>query len=145
MIRFNIYLTNGPRVGKTYDPRSLEDKARRTFAYLLVALLARMIVPLLAAVVFAIIPFDEIKEFGAILGPLMALVSAATGFYYATKRRAIAATTRSRHRHMPLNHPSGAGRLRTAPPRSAPTTNERAVGLPSPRHFAGSLPGKYRV
>ena len=36
-------------------------------------------------VVFGIITVDEIKEFGVILGPLVALVSAATGFYYGTK------------------------------------------------------------
>lgn len=36
-------------------------------------------------VVFRIIAVDEIKEFGVILGPLVALVSAATGFYYGTK------------------------------------------------------------
>lgn len=36
-------------------------------------------------VVFGIIAVDEIKEFGVILGPLVALVSAATGFYYGTK------------------------------------------------------------
>ena len=31
-------------------------------------------------------PANEIEEFGMILGPLVALVSAATGFYYATRR-----------------------------------------------------------
>ena len=31
-------------------------------------------------------PGSHIKEFGVILGPLVALVSAATGFYYATRR-----------------------------------------------------------
>ena len=36
------------------------------------------IVALVAAVVFGNIPADEIKEFGVILGPLVALVSAAT-------------------------------------------------------------------
>ena len=44
-----------------------------------------MIDALLAGVVFGVIPVDEIEEFGVILGPLVALVSAATGFYYATK------------------------------------------------------------
>ena len=38
-----------------------------------------------ALVVFDIITVDEIKEFCVILGPLVALVSAATGFYYGTK------------------------------------------------------------
>lgn len=36
-------------------------------------------------VVFGIIAVDEIKEFGVILGPLVALVSAATGFYYGNR------------------------------------------------------------
>ena len=72
--------------GNTYDPRPLEDKARQRIAYQLIALLALMIVVLLAGVVFGVIPVDEIKEFGVILGPLVVLVSAATGFYYGTKR-----------------------------------------------------------
>ena len=54
-------------------------------AYLLIALLALLVIALLAMVVFDIITVDEIKEFGVILGPLVALVSAATGFYYGTK------------------------------------------------------------
>ena len=45
-----------------------------------------MIVALLASVVFGVIPVSEIEEFDVILGPLVALVSAATGFYFATKR-----------------------------------------------------------
>ena len=74
-----------PRGGAIYDPRPLEDKARRRIAYLLIALLALLGIALLARVVFDIITVDEIKEFGVILGPLVALVSAATGFYYGTK------------------------------------------------------------
>ena len=74
------------RGGTIYDPRPPEDKARRRIAYLLIALLALLIIALLAMVVFGIITVGDIKEFGAILGPLVALVSAATGFYYATKR-----------------------------------------------------------
>ena len=48
-------------------------------------LLALLVIALLAMVVFDIITVDEIKEFGVILGPLVALVSEATGFYYGTK------------------------------------------------------------
>ena len=73
------------------DPGPLEDKARRRIAYLLIALLALMIVALLAGVVFGIIPVSEIEEFDVILGPLVALVSAATGFYYASKGELAAA------------------------------------------------------
>ena len=84
--RQEIYHGPPPRGGRTYDPRPLEDKARRSIAYLLIALLALMIVALLAAVVFGVIPVSEIEEFDVILGPLVALVSAATGFYFASKR-----------------------------------------------------------
>ncbi len=74
-----------PRGGEIYDPRPLEDKARRRIAYLLIALLALVVIALLAMVVFDVISVEDIKEFGVILGPLVALVSAATGFYYGTK------------------------------------------------------------
>ena len=75
-----------PRGGTNYDPRPLEEKARRRIAYLLIALLALMIVALLAGVVFGVIPVGEIEEFGVILSPLVVLVSAGTAFYYGTKR-----------------------------------------------------------
>ena len=68
-----------PRGGAFYDPRPLEDKARRRIA------VALLVFALLAMVVFDIITVDEIKEFGVILSPLVALVAAATGFYYGTK------------------------------------------------------------
>lgn len=74
-----------PRGGDFYDPRPLEDRARRRIAYLLIALLSLLVMALLAMVVFDVITVAEIKEFGVILGPLVALVSAATGFYYGTK------------------------------------------------------------
>ena len=81
-----IHHVPAPRGGKTYDPRPLEDKARRRIAYLLIALLALVIVALLAGVVFGVIPVSEIEEFDVILGPLVVLVSAATGFYFASRR-----------------------------------------------------------
>ena len=74
-----------PRGGSSYDPRPLEDKARRRIAYLLIALLALLVTALPSMVVFGVITVDEVKEFGVILSPLVALVSAATGFYFATK------------------------------------------------------------
>ena len=81
-----IHHVPAPRGATAYDPRPSEDKARRRIAYLLIALLALMIVALLAAVVFGVIPVSEIEEFDVILGPLVVLVSAATGFYFASKR-----------------------------------------------------------
>ena len=84
--RQEIHHVPPPRGGRTYDPRPQEDKARRRIAYLLIALLALMIVAMLAAVVFGVIPVSEIEEFDVILGPLVVLVSAATGFYFASKR-----------------------------------------------------------
>ena len=74
------------RGDKGYDPRSLEDKARRRIAYLLIALLALQVTGLMAMVVFGIITVGDVKGFGVILGPLVTLVAAATSFYYATRR-----------------------------------------------------------
>jgi hypothetical protein len=74
-----------PRVGKEYDPRQAEDNARRRIAYLLIALLWLVVVAILGMVSCGTVPIDDIKEFGVILGPLITLVSAATGFYYGTK------------------------------------------------------------
>ena len=76
-----------PRGGTSYDPRPLEDKARRQIAYLLIALLALLVIALPAMVVFGVIAVGDVKEFGVIHGPLVALVSAATGFYYGTLGR----------------------------------------------------------
>ena len=81
-----IHHVPAPRDRRTYDPRPLEDKARRRIAYLLIALLVLMIVALLAGVVFGVIPVSEIEEFDVILGPLVDPVSAATGLYYGTRR-----------------------------------------------------------
>lgn len=74
-----------PHGGDTYDPRPLEDKARRRIAYSLIGLFAIVVLVLQAMVIFNAITVDEIKDFGVIVGPLVALVSAATGFYYGTK------------------------------------------------------------
>ena len=76
-----------PRDGKKYDPRPPEDKARRRIAYLLIALLAVQVNALTTMVLFDVISIDDVKEFSVIISPLVALVSAATGFYFATKGR----------------------------------------------------------
>ena len=81
-----IHHVPAPRDGRTYDPRPLEDKARRESRTCSSRCWQLMIVALLAGVVFGVIPVSEIEEFDVILGPLVVLVSAATGFYFASKR-----------------------------------------------------------
>lgn len=74
-----------PRVASEYDPRPQEDGARRTIAYLLIGLLWLIVAGVLILLAFGSITVNDIKEFGVVLGPVVALVSAATGFYYGTK------------------------------------------------------------
>lgn len=74
-----------PRVGGEYDPRPQEDSARRTIAYLLIGLLWLLVAGILLLLSFGAIEIDNIKDFGVVLSPIIALVSAATGFYYGTK------------------------------------------------------------
>ncbi|WP_460108024.1 hypothetical protein [Pseudomonas sp. S3_H04] len=74
-------------VTRVYDPRPQEDGARRRVAYSLLLLLS--IVTVGAMILFIIPGTDQeaLKNLlNLILGPLVALVSAATGFYFATKR-----------------------------------------------------------
>jgi len=68
-----------------YDPRPHEDTARRQIAYLLIGLLFVTVLCLLGMVACKMVAVGEIKEFAVILGPIITLVSAATGFYYGTK------------------------------------------------------------
>jgi hypothetical protein len=74
-----------PQVGDKYDPRPQEDSARRTIAYLLIGLLWLIVSGILILLGFKSISVDNIKDFGVVLSPIIALVSAATGFYYGTK------------------------------------------------------------
>jgi hypothetical protein len=74
---------------RDYDPRPQEDGARRTIAYLLIGLLGFVVSGMLILLWFRIIDVDHSKEFGVILNPIIALVSAATGFYYGTKSKSI--------------------------------------------------------
>jgi hypothetical protein len=70
-----------------YDPRPKEDGARRWIAFSLIALLAVVIIS--SMIIYTLPGTDkaELKDFlNLILSPLFALVSAATGFYYATKK-----------------------------------------------------------
>lgn len=70
---------------KDYDPRPQEDQARRNIAYLLIGLLWLVIAGVFILLAFGTINIIDIKEFAVILGPVVTLVSAATGFYYGTK------------------------------------------------------------
>ena len=75
-------------------------------------------------VLFDVIAIDDIKEFGVIIAPLVALVSAATGFYFAIKGnqgQLKAPRPPSRHRSVRRgNSCGGAVQVATAPPRSPP-------------------------
>ncbi len=73
------------QLGNTYDPRPQEDEARKNIAYLLIGLLWVLVGALLIMVSLDCIELADIKEFSVILGPVVTLVSAATGFYYGTK------------------------------------------------------------
>ncbi|MEO3684691.1 hypothetical protein ABHN84_20720 [Shewanella vesiculosa] len=77
--------TDSLKIGDAYDPRPQEDNARRTIAYLLIALLFIVVSAIFILCSFGTIKVSEIKEFAVILGPIVTLVSAATGFYYGTK------------------------------------------------------------
>ncbi len=73
------------KIGGDYDPRPHEDSARRYIAYLLIWLLWLIVAGMLILVAFGTIKVGELKEFAVLLGPVVTLVSAATGFYYGTK------------------------------------------------------------
>ena len=69
-----------------YNPRPQEDSARRRIAYILLGLLA--IVLIWALVSITLLPDSEeriVKVLEIVLGPIIALVSAATGFYFGSK------------------------------------------------------------
>ena len=69
-----------------YDPRPHEDKARRRIAYWLLGILSVLLIWILGLVSLGTITIEQLKEFSIILGPVITLVSAATGFYYGTKQ-----------------------------------------------------------
>lgn len=70
-----------------YDPRPGEDGARRTIAYPLIGILAVIVVSIPVLLALGIVDAAELKEFSVLLGPVITLVSAATGFYYGTKSK----------------------------------------------------------
>ena len=79
---------SGRAAGESIDSSPLQDKTRRSIAYLLVALLPFLVIALLAMVVFGAITVGKLEEFDVFLGPLVALVSVsgAIGYYYVKKR-----------------------------------------------------------
>lgn len=72
-------------VTTAYDPRPHEDGARRAIALLLIGLLWLVVAAMLELLAFRTITVVDLKEFAVLLGPIVTLVSAATGFYYGTK------------------------------------------------------------
>ena len=58
-----------PRGGDSHDPRSREDKTRRSIAYLLIALLTFLVIAVLAMVLFGVITVAEVKEFDVFRPP----------------------------------------------------------------------------
>ena len=73
---------------KDYDPKRQEDTARRRIAYILLALLGIVILWSLASITFCPDSEDKIVNIlQIVLGPMVALVSAATGFYFGSKSK----------------------------------------------------------
>ncbi len=71
---------------KEYDSRPQEDSARRRIAYILLGLLGFVLGWALLTV--SIVPesvYDVTDVLQIVLGPIIALVSAATGFYFGSK------------------------------------------------------------
>jgi hypothetical protein len=73
-------------LGPEYDPRPLEDNARRRIAYWLITLLTVTVVWTLCLISTGAIKISDLKEMSVFLTPIFTLVSAATGFYYGTKQ-----------------------------------------------------------
>jgi len=71
-----------------YDPRPQEDQARRNIAYCLIALLFFICVANFVTLWGTAIQVEDVmKILQILLSPVIALVSAMTGFYYGTKSK----------------------------------------------------------
>jgi hypothetical protein len=74
--------------GGAYDPAPLEDIARRRIAYWLLGLLTFICLFSFEVVLMWPEKLDHVMRLlELILSPVIALVSAATGFYYGSKRQ----------------------------------------------------------
>lgn len=74
---------------RDYDPRPDEDAARRRIAYALIMLLVLLCLATFCTLWFTKVPVESVlRVVEMLLGPIIALVSAATGFYYGTKAAA---------------------------------------------------------
>jgi hypothetical protein len=70
-----------------YDPRQQEDSARRRIAYILLSILGVIVLWALGIASFFPDSIESVlKMLQIILGPVIALVSAATGFYFGSKK-----------------------------------------------------------
>jgi len=73
---------------ETYNPKRHEDRARRNIAYLLIALLFLVCIFAFVGVITGWLSLDDsIELLQLILSPVVALVSAATGFYFGANAR----------------------------------------------------------
>jgi uncharacterized membrane protein len=71
-----------------YDSRRHEDQARRNIAYLLISLLIAICIASFVLVIGWPQTLDKVVQLiQIVLSPIVALVSAATGFYYGTKSK----------------------------------------------------------
>ena len=71
-----------------YDPRPQEDKARRRITYILLVLLSVIVIWALTIITFCPDSKENILDIVQILlSPIIALVSAATGFYFGANNK----------------------------------------------------------
>lgn len=71
---------------EAYDPQPLVDSARRRIAYILLSMLGFILLWSLSIItIWPNLTNDVISLLQIVLSPIIALVSAATGFYYGSK------------------------------------------------------------
>ena len=81
--------TSDSNVGETEygpsDTRKREDLTRSYIAFGLIGLLSFIVICIFALLFLGRISMSDLKDISVIFGPVVTLVSAATGFYYGTK------------------------------------------------------------